>query len=163
MSRYNKSDRVQISVLAICPRTAMVQNNLILRQRIIHSPASSGVCASEQTNERSGAREQSEQCRANERVVRANGRPNGPIRTTRFMAVLNHGDVSFDIQDQPSPGNINLHTLIRACIKRTSGGEGPARATSSLVFDGGDVSFGAPVDFIGDFHVHRTQKRRAQT
>ena len=95
MSRYNKSD--SLSVLAICPRTVMVQNNLILRQRIIHSPASSGVCASERTNERSGAREQSEQCRANERVVRANGRPNGPIRTTRFMAVLYHCVVSLDI------------------------------------------------------------------
>ena len=46
--------------------------------------------ASEQTRERSGARERSEQCGANERVSgaseRASGQANGPVLTSKLLA-----------------------------------------------------------------------------
>ena len=62
-------------------------------------PMSSGASewASERTNERSGARERSEQCGASEWVSgaseRASGRANGPVLTSRFPAVPNHRDL----------------------------------------------------------------------
>ena len=50
--------------------------------------------ARERANERSGARERSEQCGASEWVSgaseRASGRANGPVLTSRLQAYLNH-------------------------------------------------------------------------
>ena len=49
-------------------------------------------------SERSGAREWSESCGASEQVSdaikRANGRANGPVLTSRFLAVLNHSAIA---------------------------------------------------------------------
>ena len=66
-------------------QSTMVQNSLEMGQQNLHYPMSLGASewASEQRNKRSGARKQSEQCRASEWVSsaskRASGRANGSV------------------------------------------------------------------------------------
>ena len=70
---------------------------------IIHFPTSKEVSeVSERTSERSGVREQSEQCEASERVSgaseRANGRVSGPVLTSGFLVDLAHSGPRRDSQ-----------------------------------------------------------------